>query len=390
MKVNKRDPRHWGRLCAFGACVLLAMLARPARKRRSRRRVVFYGHRLSGNLLPLYEYLRAGDAGDFDVTFLTMDDAYLRELRAAGIPAVGANSGEAIDWLSTAVAIVTDHGLHAMLPLLLVPGIRFFDVWHGIPFKGFDAADFRVQRRYDETWVASPLLKHIYETKFGFRPPRVHAVGYARTDQLVTGDPRDTPAIRREFDLPPSGPVLLFAPTWKQDYAGRSAYPFGQMRDQFLSLLSRVAAAHGATVVVRAHLNAGEEKFDFPPGVVSRPFATWPQTERLLRVTDLLVCDWSSIAFDFLLTGRPVVFLDVEPPFRKGFSLDASFRFGAVVGSVDELTSRLQAFLGDPAAYTREFDAAAGAIREQVYGNCADGNATRRCARRLVEALGDR
>jgi CDP-glycerol glycerophosphotransferase len=387
MKIDKRDPRHWARLCAFGTCALVAMLIRPFRKDRARKRVVFYGHRLSGNLLPLYEHLRDGHAGDFEVAFLTMDAAYFRELRACGLRAIGANSREAVDWLSTTVAVVTDHGLHAMLPLLAVRGIRFFDVWHGIPFKGFDPRDFRVQRRYDEAWVASPLLKRMYESKFGFAPERVHATGYARTDQLVAGDPGDAARIRREFDLPPSGPILLFAPTWKQDDANRSAYPFGLSREQFLSLLSRVATAHGATVVVRAHLNAGDAQVDRVPGIVARPFATWPQTERLLRVVDLLVCDWSSIAFDFLLTDRPVVFLDVEPPFRKGFSLDASFRFGAIAGSVDELAARLRLFLGDPGAYAREFGPTAAGIRERVYGSCADGNATKRCALRLVEAL---
>src|SRR5690606_40302310 len=64
-----------------------------------------------------------------------------------------------------------------------LPILRFFDVWHGIPFKGFDADDFRVQHRYDECWVASPLLRDLYIQRFGFEPQRVVATGYARTDR---------------------------------------------------------------------------------------------------------------------------------------------------------------------------------------------------------------
>ena len=66
--------------------------------------------------------------------------------------------------------------------------LAFFDVWHGIPFKGFDAEDFRVQRHYDETWVASPLLRDLYVDRFSFEPERVVPTGYARTDRLVRRD----------------------------------------------------------------------------------------------------------------------------------------------------------------------------------------------------------
>src|SRR5690606_26775319 len=123
--------------------------------------------------------------------------------------------------MATADAVICDHGIHSMLPLLFWSNLRFVAVWHGIPFRGFDPTDFKVQRRFDECWVASPLIKKLYVEKFGFEDRRVVATGYARTDTLVLRGGSETEA-RRVLGLPATGKVVTFAPTWKQDSRDRS------------------------------------------------------------------------------------------------------------------------------------------------------------------------
>ena len=381
MKVDRRNPVHWAYLAAFMANVLAAIVLRPFVRRRGC--VLLYGHKLAGNLKPILRELQALE-GAPKTAFLTMDPAYHRALRAAGEPSVLAISPRCIPWLAGADGIITDHGLHSMQPMLSLSDARFFDVWHGIPFKGFDAEDFRVQRRYDEAWVASPRLVDLYIGKFGFERGRVHATGYARTDMLVRRD-LDIAATRRAFGLPVQGPVILFAPTWKQDAQHRSVFPFGQDEAAFLGALSRLGARTGATVALRAHLNSAQAAGDHPH-VVQVPYARFPDTEALLLCTDVLVCDWSSIAFDFLLLDRPTVFLDVEPPFAKGFSLDASHRFGAIVDDMGALLAQLAHCIQDPAAYWSAHGEAHLRIKAQVYGDYADGRAAERCVARLVAA----
>jgi CDP-glycerol glycerophosphotransferase len=372
----------------FAGSVLLSIALRPLRSRRRRKRVLFYGHRLAGNLLPIHRVLVERHAGEVEVAFLTMDPAYRDELSRQGVHAIWTGSAAAVDWLSTAKAVVSDHGLHAMALLLRAPRIRFFDTWHGIPFKGFDADDFRVQHRFDEAWVASPMLARMYVERFGFDVRKVVATGYARTDELVA-PVADRAAARRDFGLPEEGKVVLFAPTWRQDDAGRSLYPFGETETRFLGLLSATAHRHRATVVVRHHLNSSTAAVGAQLGIVFLPFASHPLTERLLLATDVLVCDWSSIAFDFLLLQRPAIFLDVPPPFRKPMSLDASFRYGAIAGDAAALERMLDECLSDPAGYLEAHAAASRSIREGVYGGCADGHAAERCVSRLLARLRD-
>jgi CDP-glycerol glycerophosphotransferase len=383
MKIDKGNPVHWLLLAAFFCCVLVAYAIRGFTRNAGRHRAIFYGHKLAGNLAPVYRALRSLHGDRWGACFLTMDRAYARELRSKGECAVFAVSWEAVRWMATAEVVVSDHGLHAMTPLLRARGLRFFDVWHGIPFKGFDGDDFQVQHRYAATWVASPLLERMYVERFGFKPERVHVTGYARTDQLVRQD-MDVARIRQDFGLPATGRIILFAPTWKQDARNRSLYPFGEQEPEFLRFLSAMATRHEASVVVRAHLNSKQARAAPPPAVFFRPFDAYPETERLLFATDLLICDWSSIAFDYLLLDRPAIFLGVEPPFRKGFSLDPAFRYGPVAGDLADLDGWVDVFMGDPDAWESRFSANALSTRNRIYGEFADGNSTARCIAHLL------
>jgi CDP-glycerol glycerophosphotransferase len=382
MKVDPRNPRHWLWLGASALWASVAILLRPFRRRTGRLRVLLYGHKLGGNLLALHRGLR--DDPDFKVAFLSLDPGYATELAAAGESAVCAASWRCVKWLATADALVSDHGLHALEPMLHLTDLRFFDTWHGIPFKGFDREDFRVQRHYQGVWVASDPQRDLWVGRFGFDPGIVEATGYPRTDRLVRHEDR-AEDIRRELGLDPgsSGKIVLFAPTWRQDDAGRSVFPFGTDADGFLGELSSLAARCDATILLRTHLNSDTPGDKMPPRVVAIPYARFPDTEAILLASDVLVCDWSSIAFDFLLLSRPTIFLDVPAPFAKGFSLGQGYRFGAIAGDLAEMVGLLESYLHEPAAYDAAHGANARRIRDAVYGDRADGLATARCLERL-------
>ncbi|TKA89030.1 CDP-glycerol--glycerophosphate glycerophosphotransferase [Guyparkeria sp. SB14A] len=383
MKINRRNPWHWVMLGVFGANVALALLLRPF-LRRDPRRVLLYGHKLNGNLLALYLEAEKSDVG-VELEFLTMDLAYHRSLRREGIRVLWAGSPRAAWRLGRADAIVTDHGLHVMAPLPRFTKIRFYDVWHGIPFKGFDADDFRTQHRYRETWVTSPFIKRLYVEKFGFREDQVVVTGYARTDRLVNAT--QSPAeVREELGLPPDRKLILFAPTWKQDAEGRSVFPFGMDEAAFMGRLSSFAEREGCSILLRPHLNTPLDPSAEYPHVHVLSSRTYPDAEEILLASDVLVCDWSSIAFDFLLLDRPTLFLDVGPPFRKGFSLGPEFRFDRVVRGADELEAALEQAVVNPVEALSEQALQRDEIKKMLYGPYADGQSARRCLDRLVKA----
>ena len=390
MKIDRRNPRHGLYLLLMGFNVVAAIILRPLLHRRSSGKVLLYGHKRNGNLLAIHEWGLAHRSQAPDMSYLTMDPTYYRQLRREGVPCVLAIAPSAIRWLATADAIVSDHGLHAMRFMLGTTDMKFFDVWHGIPFKGFDADDFRLQHRYDEVWLASVLMERLYVERFGFNRQQLEVTGYARTDMLVGGDHIDSERIRRKLGIPNERKVVLFAPTWAQDERGRSLFPFGIKADKFHEVMSDLALRENATIILRRHLNSGakEDRAGDYPGLLSLPYADWPNAEEILLASDILVCDWSSIAFDYLVLERPTVFLDVPAPFSKGFSLDATYRFGAVAGSMVETVELVEGFLRDPAAYARVCGDRSKRIKHLVYGGNADGAAASRCVGRLSTALG--
>src|SRR5690606_23748002 len=206
-----------------------------------------------------------------------------------------------------------DHGLHSLGPWRSVYqkfDLLFFDVWHGMSTMDYRPQDTSARHGYDEVWVASEFYREVYTTRFGFDPQKVVVTGHARTDALLAGVPERN-CLRARYDLPAASRLILFAPTWKQQMLDRSPYPFGCSKKEFLEGLVAVADRHGAQVVMRSHLNSGDTEGDDDQGVHMLPATRYPDTEAILKACDILVCDWSTIAFDWLLLDRPVFFLDV-------------------------------------------------------------------------------
>lgn len=386
MKIDKKNPKHLFALALFSVAVLIALLFRNFnfKKNIKNKTIILYGHKLAGNLFAIYNHWEKKHKQDFELKFLTMDITYYQQLKADGVSVVlTSNLKQTVLLLAMADAVISSHGLHTMEWLVNRTNIKFFDVWHGIPFKGFDADDFRVQHKYDETWVASLLNAKLYAKRFGFHESKIKVTGYARTDQLAKPliSQQET---KQRFQLPQNKPTILFAPTWQQDSKNRSIYPFGTTEDEFLSALDQFAQQHNVLIVLRAHLNSSEVSGNSFKNILYRPFATYPDTEALLYACDILVCDWSSIAFDWLVLQRPTIFLDVPAPFAKGFSLGSEYRFDTIVNDMSslliEMEQALQPMTGQK---KKEYQIAL----EKIYGNYADGNSSQRCIERLLKHL---
>ncbi|MFV0279098.1 MAG: CDP-glycerol glycerophosphotransferase family protein [Parahaliea sp.] len=382
MKINVRKPRHWWLLTIQGLYALIAACMRPLAHHHERPLVVLYGHQLSGNLRALYEQWDKHFRARMNMCFLSLDPEYSQELKRQDYSVLHCNSLRDMITVGRCKVMITDHGLHAMSLLLHLTPIRFIDVWHGIPFKGFDPADFKLQHRYDEIWVSSPLLKKLYVDKFGFDAMRVYPLGYARVDKLFRNDPPKE-NLRTIPGLQEKNRIVLYAPTWQQDDGGRALFPFGESQRNFTSRLAEICSAHEAALVIRSHLNA-----QIPPerasNVVYCSMREYEDTEELLLQSDVLICDWSSIAFDYLTLGRPAIFVDTSPPFQKGLSLGPEYRFGGIAKSLSDIEKYLEWALTEPLEYMSEHSEKQQSTLKEIYGKNTDGASAQRQLSRLV------
>jgi len=376
MKIDKRNPIHWVLLAIFSINVILCLLLTVFQTPR-KMRILLFGHKLNGNLKALYDFYQ--NDTNHEVFFLTLDPTYSSDLRKAGIHVLNATNPLDIYSVCQSRVIVTDHGPLSLILLIWINKYVFIDVWHGIPFKGFDAKDFRHHHHYGYTLVTSKLIKQFYTEKFGFSDKQVVVTGYGRTDYLVRKD-LDPESLKKKYGLGETEKkIVLYAPTWNHNNSDHQGSPFGIEPRSFLEQLSSYANRNGIWFIYRSHLNVDLDMDEYS-NIRFFPASTYPDTEELLYISDVLICDWSSIAFDFLLLERPVLFVDCEPPFKKGLTLDGEFRFGPLIKDMQDLLSVSSVACEKPVNILDKFEDKMLSVREAVYDNNADGYASKRYA----------
>lgn len=259
-------------------------------------------------------------------------------------------------------------------------GQTVLQTWHGTPLKrlalhrpGFDprrmAAVVRESRRWNVLLAQNPYAATILGKAYAFLTRPIWVEGYPRNDVLVNGDGSAT---RAALGIRPDERVLLYAPTWRDD------------RDEIVDFVdpAALAAATDAVVLVRGHsrtLIPGKDAEG--PRVID--VTRFPDTSQLLLVADALITDYSSVMFDYSVTGKPMFFLvpDMEH-YRgelRGFYFDlAAHAPGPVVRTQNELVAALNDH--DPSAYAQRYDA-----WRTKFNARDDGHAAERVVSRIID-----
>lgn len=225
------------------------------------------------------------------------------------------------------------------------PGQVVLQTWHGTPLKrlalhrpGFDPrrtlAVIRESRRWDILLAQNPYSARVLRAAYAFRRKPVWVEGYPRTDDLRTGDGA---AVRASLGIAPDERVLLYAPTWRDD------------RETIVDFLDlpALADATGAVVLVRGHSRTLAPGTD-EQGTRVIDVTSYPDLAGLQLASDALITDYSSVMFDYSVTGQPMYFFvpDLEH-YRgelRGFYFDlAESAPGPVVRTYRELVDAIVA-----------------------------------------------
>lgn len=253
----------------------------------------------------------------------------------------------------------------------------YLNTWHGVPLKymGFDMPDGGVLSRNvtrnflnaDYLLSANPYMtetmyRHAYRLQGIFRGAVIEE-GHPRTDRQAdaAADPQRVRRLLEDRGVRVGDrKILLYAPTWRgptfHDPHVNAAQLTATVRE-----LQRSVDSSKYVVLLKVHQivygvvrqRVGDCDFLVPNGI---------PTNLVLGVTDLLVTDYSSVFFDFLSTGRPVVhFVPDMDDYSSGRGLYLSHDQlpGPVAATVPELLSHVSAALAGPARSPRTEAAAA-------------------------------
>ncbi len=213
-----------------------------------------------------------------------------------------------------------------------VPGQIYLQTWHGTPLKrlGRDIPNNYLTKSYLDTmdreatyWdyliSPSPFCTEVFPSSFGYQG-NIIETGYPRNDRLskITGTQRQQ--IRERIGISdPSTFVVMYAPTWR-DY-NRSATGNWQSVN-FMD--ENIELPEGFQMIYRGHTNTHAVH---NAGVAGRAIdvTLYPDVTELYIAADVLITDFSSVMFDYTVTGKPILFLapDLERyRSERGFYFD--------------------------------------------------------------------
>jgi CDP-glycerol glycerophosphotransferase len=197
----------------------------------------------------------------------------------------------------------------------------YVNTWHGIPIKklGYDMPDAaleitNVARNFlmaDYILSANEFLTEIYYDKYklkGLYDGSIIEEGYPRNDLLLNTDRNFMQKKFAEYgiNIEPGKKIIMYAPTWKgQEYSNPDTdvdllLGFKERLEKNIDLNQYQVLVKPHQVVYK-HLKDREEL----QGLL---IPADLDTNEILSTVDILISDYSSIFFDFLVTKRPILF----------------------------------------------------------------------------------
>jgi CDP-glycerol glycerophosphotransferase (TagB/SpsB family) len=209
-----------------------------------------------------------------------------------------------------------------------IGGMFVVNTWHGSPLKRvlLDAPiEWGVSRGRLGRWLGrvsrwliarahrevslvtapSATVQRRFESAFGLPASKIAISGYSRDDIILgLGAP-----VHEELGLPPSARLVLYAPTWREA-ADQGRLWEGFDRETWETLLESA----NAYLIIKLHPHTPIEEVDYLVRHPSRillatsELSVLRDVNRVLPCIDVLITDYSSVAFDFSLLERPIVF----------------------------------------------------------------------------------
>lgn len=203
-------------------------------------------------------------------------------------------------------------------------GQVYIQTWHGTPLKklgndvartNFSLSYWNLMWREADYWDAllaqNDYAAGVLANCFGFEG-RVVAEGYPRNDSLTRERMElDRPAIRRRLGIPEGKTAILYAPTWRDD--AKNASRQYEMVTYLDFETAQQQLGDDYVLLLRGHHNiAGQRQTAANKFVID--VTEYPEVNDLYTAADILVNDYSSVMFDFCVTGKPIIFLtpDIE------------------------------------------------------------------------------
>lgn len=200
--------------------------------------------------------------------------------------------------------------------------------WHGTPLKliGFRSNRMlnkrELQRKkeglgYIDYWlVSSKQEAALFSYAFGFNARDFLLVGHPRNDQLLQRNSTKKELRKYLKWISDDTRVVLYAPTFRTtenlegpDMKKTEIFPFDDLN---IDKMQKELELTNTVILLRTHPYEEDVEFWFGKRIIDFRSSVCPDIYEVLADIDIVVTDYSSIAYDFMLLDRPVVYLPYD------------------------------------------------------------------------------
>ncbi len=345
------------------------------------------GNKYQDNAKYLFEYIN--EHTDIIAIWLTRNPQVIDDLKSKGLPAFNMFSKVAIDYAQRAqIAIITHRGSNqnADLPFYAFSNkTKVIQLWHGIPLKkigyddkifSFSANEKSFEYKYKEFKknLLYPYNRHlhtpdmilslsedtqkIFSSAFRIPENKIVVTGYPRNDAILKNKENTNQSDKKK---------MIYMPTFRGE--------IGASFDLFLDYgfdvdeMDLFLEKNSAQFYIKLHpFNKPSEallqEIESSKNII---FFQGDDIYRDLAEFDLLITDYSSIYFDYLLLDRPIIFapFDQETYLKKDrelyFDYDEvtpgpkAMDWSEVIKEIDKTLSNPQLFSEEREKITNQF-----------------------------------
>ena len=186
-------------------------------------------------------------------------------------------------------------------------GQKYLNTWHGIALKyiGNDVEgrkDFNFDT-VDHLCVCGDHDEQVYKTAFNAKENSYLRCGLPRNEELWSVPSERRAELREKLGIPDGKKVILYAPTWRESTDGGKSYAIKppihldtwekELGDEYVVLFR---AHHQTNKVLGVHFDE-----------LVRDVSSYPAVNDLMIVADILITDYSAIAFDYSILCKPIL-----------------------------------------------------------------------------------
>lgn len=284
----------------------------------------FMGRGYGDNSAYFFDYCNKHKKGTYEYIWLSDDNEIVDSIKVVQNRKAYLKRSLRGLWVSLrANLFITSHGIQDVLFYKAIKG-RTPELFlhHGIPIRGASGKvltnDVYKDNRLNDIckmiatseWGGSQQQKNI-----PINPSKILVTGYPRNDIFFSDDASFKKKIQKDIGI--EGRTILYAPTWRK-WGKTEFFPF---EDFDLKVLVSYLRDSKTNIIIRPHfvdlrrsnkddlLRNLEWCKDVIKVISMKDFL---DTQRLLLVSDILITDYSSIFYDFLLLDRPIFFFPYD------------------------------------------------------------------------------